>query len=270
MQNPLVSVLMTAYNREDYIADAIESVLASTFTDFELIVVDDASKDKTFEIAHSYTKKDNRVNVYVNENNLGDYPNRNKAASYAKGKYIKYLDSDDIMYPHCLQVMVAAMESFPDAGYGVSANYDPKGPYPSCISPEEAYLEHFNDFGHFDRAPGSAIIKKAAFDAVGGFKGKKYFGDTGLWFTLSQKYPLVKFQRDLVWDRLHASSEKEYEKKDKNATKVRKEMLESFLYSDDCPLSKNDIKVISSNIRKKRKKDLLKKYLTGLTGIIGR
>ena len=85
---PLVSVLMTSYNRENYIAEAIESVLASTYKNFELIIVDDRSKDRTVEIARSYESKDDRVKVYINEKNLGDYPNRNKAASYAKGFYI--------------------------------------------------------------------------------------------------------------------------------------------------------------------------------------
>ncbi|HEV2714429.1 MAG TPA: glycosyltransferase family A protein, partial [Terriglobales bacterium] len=98
MATPLVSVLMTAYNREKYIAEAIESVLASNFKDFELIIVDDCSKDRTAEIARRYTS-DSRVQVHVNEKNLGDYPNRNRAASLARGKYLKYLDSDDVIYP---------------------------------------------------------------------------------------------------------------------------------------------------------------------------
>lgn len=259
---------MTAYNREKYLAQAIESVLSSTWIDFELIIVDDGSKDNTVSIARMYEAVDNRVKVYVNEQNLGDYPNRNKAASYATGKYIKYLDSDDIMYPHCLQVMVMAMEKFPNAGYGLSAVGDPRQPYPCCISPNETYLEHFNSYAHFDRAPGSSIIKKEVFDTVGGFKGKKYFGDAGLWFTLSQKYSLVKFQRDLVWDRLHPNSEREYEKKEKSAAKVRKEMLKSFLYNGDCPLNKNEIKVISLNIKKQRRIILIKNCLKRIITIV--
>lgn len=92
MNPPLVSILMTAYNREKYIAEAIESVLASTYTNFELIIVDDCSADRTLEIAKSYEEKDKRIKIYINEKNLGDYPNRNKAASLAKGVYLKYLE----------------------------------------------------------------------------------------------------------------------------------------------------------------------------------
>jgi glycosyltransferase involved in cell wall biosynthesis len=80
---PIVSVLMTSFNREKYIAEAIESVLASTYKDFELIIVDDVSTDATVAIAEKYAKQDGRIKVYKNQNNLGDYKNRNRAASYA-------------------------------------------------------------------------------------------------------------------------------------------------------------------------------------------
>src|SRR5438309_1057271 len=108
MSNPLVSILMTSYNRERYIAEAIESALKSTYTEFELIIVDDGSKDRTVEIARSFESKDKRVKVYVNEHNLGDYPNRNRAAGYATGKYIKYLDADDMIYPWGLIISSAS------------------------------------------------------------------------------------------------------------------------------------------------------------------
>lgn len=110
--NVFISVLMTAYNREKYISQSIESVLSSTHNDFELIIVDDCSKDKTVEIAKWYEKTDSRIRVYVNEENLGDYPNRKKAVTFASGKYIKYLDSDDIMYPSCLETMVTSVSIF--------------------------------------------------------------------------------------------------------------------------------------------------------------
>src|SRR5688572_26575631 len=124
---PLVSVLMTAYNREKYIAESIESVLRSTYIHFELIIVDDASKDRTVEIARSY--KDPRIQVYVNEKNLGDYPNRNRAASYASGKYIKYLDADDIIYYYGLGVMVEYIERFPKAGFALASIVSNEKPF---------------------------------------------------------------------------------------------------------------------------------------------
>ena len=119
---------MTAYNREKYVADAISSVLNCQFSDFELIFVDDCSTDRTAEIAWRFSASDPRMKVYINEKNLGDYNNRNRAASFASGKYIKYLDSDDYLYPHGLQIMVESMERFPDAAVGLGRPSDSARP----------------------------------------------------------------------------------------------------------------------------------------------
>ena len=117
---PLVSVLMTVYNRDKYIAEAIESVINSTYQNWELIITDNCSTDNSFNIAKQYEAQNDKIKLYLNETNLGQFPNRNRAATYAKGKYIKYLDSDDIIYPHGLETMVNAMEQFPEAGMGFS------------------------------------------------------------------------------------------------------------------------------------------------------
>lgn len=249
MSAPVVSVLMTSYNRENFIADAIKSVLESTYTNFELIIVDDCSTDSTLEIAHSFASKDGRISVYQNKENLGDYPNRNKAAALAKGSYLKYLDSDDLIYKHSLQIMVESMFAFPQAGFGLSANGDNRYPYPAMISSLEAYQEHFGEFGHFNRAPGSSIILKKAFEEVGGFSGKRMIGDNELWFKLARYYPLVKLPRDLVWDRVHAGQEsrsgyaKQYEA-------LRKSVLDEALAHQDCPLSEQEIEAIYKSMKR--------------------
>lgn len=261
----LISVLMTAYNREKYLEEAIESVLASTYTNFELIIVDDGSTDNTVKIARSYEAKDDRVKVYVNEKKLGDYPNRNKAASYAKGEYIKYLDSDDIIYPHGLEVMVRSMEQFPEGGLGLCSVSDPIRPYPVCLSPHDAYWEHFNGYGFFNRAPGAAIIKRIAFENIGGFSGKRFIGDTELWFKLASRFPIVKFPRDLVWDRTHTEAEKVYEQKEKSIETIRADLIKSFLKDKSCPLNEEEILSIEKNLNKNRfvnrTKSLLKNLL---------
>jgi glycosyltransferase involved in cell wall biosynthesis len=259
-QFSLVSVLMTAYNRAAYIADSIQSVLASTYENFELIIVDDCSSDNTFEIARSYEKMDKRIKVYINDANIGDYPNRNKAASYANGKYIKYLDSDDILYPHSLKIMVTAMNQFPEAGYGLSAISDSSNPYPMCISPRAAYLEHFSQFGHFGRAPGSSIILREAFEKVGGFSGRRMIGDSELWFTLSRYFPLVKMPRDLVWDRQHSGQESksDYAKK---YDILNKALLNQALSHPDCPLTKQEINSILKKERYRTIKKIIMKWL---------
>ncbi|MDF1731432.1 MAG: glycosyltransferase family A protein [Minwuia sp.] len=232
---PTVSVLMTAYNRADFIADAMGSVLASDFTDFELIVVDDGSSDRTVEIARELEATDSRVRVYQNEKNLGDYPNRKHAASLATGKYLKYVDSDDMIYPWGLGVFVRCMEKFPEAGFGLSAHSAPDRPHPMIFSPAEAYREEFHGRELFGRAPGSGIIRRDAYEAVGGFSGMRQLGDMEFWLKIGARYPVVTLPPALVWDRVHGGQEKNADSDTEKAA-MRADVVIAALNSPDCPL----------------------------------
>lgn len=259
---PVVSVLVTAYNREMYIADAIESVLASQFTDFELIIVDDCSRDNTLEIAHSYEKKDSRIRVYRNEKNLGDYPNRNVAASYAKGKYLKYVDADDMLYDYCLGVMVRFTERFPEAGFGLSCYADDDRPFPYLLNPREIYLESFTKANHFDRAPGSSLIKREVFNAVGGFSGTRMVGDYEFWLKISRYYSMVTLPLDIYWNRIHPGQESQTNFAKKNYARLRKEILENALSHPDCPLVGDDLKFIRARLKRFERKEKVLQYLS--------
>ncbi len=237
---PLVSVLMTTYNREKYLAQAIESVLASSWEHFELLVVDDQSKDKSLEIARSYQAKDERVKSILNEKNLGDYPNRNKAASLAKGKYIKYVDADDMIYPKGLEVMVEAMEMFPEAGFGLSSlPQDKARMYPFLLTPSEAYHRHYFQQQLFHKAPLSAIIRKDAFDAVGGFSGRRYLGDFEMWHMLAARFPVVLMQQGVVWYREHEEQEMQHNRTDFTVPFKYIKCSEEMLQKPECPLDKS-------------------------------
>jgi len=262
MSTPVVSVLTTSYNREKYIAQTLDSVLSSTFQDFEIIVCDDGSKDQTVDIARSYAAKDSRIRVYVNEKNLGDYNNRNKAASYARGKYLKYVDSDDLIYEHTLEVMVRYMERFPEAGFGLCTASERERPFPIMVEPAQAYREHFAGEGHFFRAPASSIIRREAFEAVGGFSGKRMIGDNELWFKLGRTYPLVKLVTGLSWDRLHGEQER-FSDYALNYRTMLYDVVMEALHHKDCPLPEDEkqavIKKVISNDRKQQLRSRLSK-----------
>lgn len=101
---PIISVLMPAFNVKDYIAMAIDSVLSQTFSDFELIIINDGSTDGTSEIVEQYQDIDSRIQVYHTENR-GLANARNLAVSYARGEYVTFIDSDDAVkedYLECL------------------------------------------------------------------------------------------------------------------------------------------------------------------------
>lgn len=199
---------MTCFNREKYIASAIESVLASTYSNFELIIVDDGSTDETVKIAKQYAAKDERIKVYLNEKNLGDYPNRNKAASLAKGKYLKYVDSDDYIYPNGLEIMVRSMEQFPEAGFGLySLKPDADRPFPFMLRPKEAYEYHFFGPGLFHKGPLTAIFLKSAFDKMDGFKEERMISDLDMWHRMGLQFPVVLMPDGIVWQRRHDAQE---------------------------------------------------------------
>ena len=243
MSDPIVSVLITVYNREKYVAAAIESVLAQTFTDYELIIVDDGSQDRSLEIARRY-EGNPRVNVHVNERNLGDYPNRNKAASLARGKYLKYVDADDLMYPQCLELMVQGMESFPGAGLGVS-RATPGVVYPAQLSSREAYEAHFLfRTGLFSSGPLDTIILRSAFEVIGRFDTARYTGDSLCWMTLARRAPVVIIAPDLVWWRRHEDQESVAETKGYEVLAEvggrRFRHILAALDAADCPLSEPD------------------------------
>ncbi|TRZ44985.1 glycosyltransferase family 2 protein [Robertkochia solimangrovi] len=236
--SPLVSVLMTVYNREEYIAQAIESVLNSTFNSWELIIVDDGSTDSSLEIANKYAKTDSRIHVYMNEVNLGDYPNRNKAASYAKGKYLKYVDADDLIYPYGLEQLVFYMDQFPEAGYGLcSLEQDSNRIYPFCLNSEETFRRNYIEGKSiFHKAPLSSIIRKDAFDQVGGFSEVRHFGDFEMWHKLSMRYPLVLMPHGIVWYRVSANQEAAKRRAKPLLPVMTFQAAENYVLKEDFPL----------------------------------
>lgn len=208
MADPLVSILTTVYNREKYLAACIESVLASSFQDWEMIIVDDQSKDNSVAIAQEYAAQDRRIQVYVNKTNLGDYPNRNQAAAYAKGTYLKYLDADDLIYPHGLQIMVQTMEAHPECALGISQEVaEDLKPYPFVMTPAETFQREFLQRGVLGLGPTATIIRRVMFENLGGFTGTRYIGDTELWYQLAMCHPVVKMVPGLTFWRQHDDQE---------------------------------------------------------------
>lgn len=111
-QTPKVTVFIPVFNREDYVCTAINSVLAQQYTDFEILVVDDGSSDRTVERIAAYT--DARVRLERNPTNLGIPATRNRGLALARGEYIALLDSDDYAYPDRLGRQVEFLDRHPD------------------------------------------------------------------------------------------------------------------------------------------------------------
>jgi Glycosyltransferases involved in cell wall biogenesis len=114
---PLISIITLTYNHENYIAECIESVLCQTYENWEMIIVDDASMDKTPYIVEQYAKKDNRIKFIRNEKNNGPLfldVNYNLALKEAKGEWIGYLEGDDVFTQKSLEIRVNVLNELPE------------------------------------------------------------------------------------------------------------------------------------------------------------
>lgn len=110
MQNKIVSIILPVFNAERFLPQCLDSILRQTYPEWELIAVDDGSKDGSIEILKSYEKRDNRIHI-ISKENEGVSIARNVALEQTHGDYIYFVDSDDIVMPEALMILVEAMES---------------------------------------------------------------------------------------------------------------------------------------------------------------
>jgi len=111
--NPPISVIMSVYNGEEYLAEAMDSILNQTLGDFEFVIIDDGSKDRSIEIVQEYAKRDSRI-VFEARENAGLPAALNYAARKSKGKYLARMDPDDISMPDRFEKQFAFMEAHPE------------------------------------------------------------------------------------------------------------------------------------------------------------
>ncbi|MCP8319033.1 MAG: glycosyltransferase, partial [Candidatus Methylarchaceae archaeon HK01B] len=127
MKSPKITILMSVYNGEKYLREAIDSILNQTFKDFEFLIINDGSTDRTVEILRSY--HDSRIKIITNEKNMGLTKSLNKGLKIARSEYVARMDADDISYPRRLEVQYEYMKKNPDVGIVGSWNdvIDDKG-----------------------------------------------------------------------------------------------------------------------------------------------
>lgn len=113
---PLITIIVPVYNAAQYLPKCIESILAQTYTHFELLLLDDGSKDNSLEICNDYAKQDTRIKVF-SHSNMGVSATRNRGIEYAQGEYISFVDSDDWVKSSYLQVLYDALQ--PNLGRGL-------------------------------------------------------------------------------------------------------------------------------------------------------
>lgn len=200
----LVSVVIPTYNRADYLREAIESVLAQTFRDFELIVVDDGSTDGTQELAASYNGK----LKYLRQQNSGPSAARNNGIKNAAGRYVAFLDSDDIWLPEMLAKQISLFRKNPAAGLAATGYclMDVRHQLTDTVILHEDELETLRNGNHYKNffATSGVMVKKHCFEAAGLFnEGLHFAEDWDMWLRILHHYSFAYLPEALMHYRVH-------------------------------------------------------------------
>lgn len=250
VEQPLFTVATINYNSGKWVRQTIESILASTYENFELIISDDCSTDDTWEIIQQYN--DPRIRAWRNESNLGEYPNRNKVLHAAKGKYIIYIDGDDILYKLTLGNLASYVNHFPEAGmiWGIEDVYFPNVVFPYLFKPADVMHFLYNikcTIGYTGLA--EIVFKVANLRKAGGFSTQYAIGDIYIKKKLCLTEDVLFVPRGFAFWR-HSPNQaskmigKKYEKLIEDIT-IDREVVFSSMF----PISGQKRDVILSNVK---------------------
>jgi len=206
---PLVSVIMSVYNAEKYLAQACDSILQQTFQNFEFIIIDDGSKDSSLDIIKEYKKKDKRIIIIKNTKNWGLGFSLNRGIKIANGKYIARQDADDISVKKRLEIQYKFMENNQEIAligcdnYAIDVNGEIfKHHSIDNFNPEKILKKRLKIFSH-----GTAFMKSDTLKKLGGYNEDLFYSqDRDLWcrYVLGNKkiarirLPLYKLRTSVV------------------------------------------------------------------------
>lgn len=209
-KKPEISVIMPVYNTEEYVWEAIESILQQSFSNFEFIIVDDASIDSSYQICEAYAKKDMRIRLYRNEKNMWISYTRNRLIELSRTNYIASQDSDDISIKTRLELSYDFLKN--NANYAVVS-------WNNLIINDESNIiwkrEYSNDIRKniLKKSPISqpaSMFRKDIFFEVGWYdKNLNYGEDYDLWLKIFSKgYRIKNIQTDFIKYRIRAGQTK--------------------------------------------------------------
>ncbi len=203
LSKPKISVILSVYNGEKYLGEAIESILNQTFTDFEFLIVNDGSTDSSLNIIQSY--QDERIRVINNEQNIGLTKSLNKAIRQARGEYIARQDADDISLPNRFEEQIKYFEKHPEVAllgastYSIDNNGTTIGKRVALSKPTIKDLLKRNCFSH-----GSVMFSKGVIAKLGGYNESiTYSQDYELWLRIAKYYEVGNLTEALCKLRAH-------------------------------------------------------------------
>lgn len=222
---PLVSVITILLNMEKYLQEAVESVFAQTFREWELLLVDDGSTDGSTKLAKSYAERyPDKVHYLEHEGhqNRGMSASRNLGLAYARGELVAFLDADDVWMPEKLEKQIGFFNAYPDAAmvYGPAYFFydDPGERQPghlqplgvrgdALLRPPELFEVFVRDFD-ITPSPSGAMIRKSVLPAVGGFVEpfRGMYEDQVMWAKIALNYPVYCSSGCLYRYRRHSTA----------------------------------------------------------------
>ena len=192
--NPRFSVIMPLYNKERYVKKAIESVIAQTYRDFELIIIDDGSTDNSLEVVRGLKIEDRRLKI-LTQSNTGVAAARNNGVAASKGEYLCFLDADDWWDSTFLEEMDRLIKEYLDAGlYATNYVYYKPGKTHVALDLDRGYMNYPKAYleGPMPIWTGSTCMPRKVFDKMGGFPvGIKLGEDFLLWAKTALQYPVA-------------------------------------------------------------------------------
>lgn len=226
---PVVSVIIPAYQHGPCIAEAIDSVLAQTFRDLEIIVINDGCTDSTEEVLRPYVEKN--LIRYFHQENQGISATRNRGLSLATGEFVAFLDDDDVWPPDKLEWQVDVMTTSTVLVVGGLSSVFGRKTNRKAIIEGSGYSELNTEMlfgGNPFGSPGQTLIRKSALLAIGGFDPTIWGADDhDVWIRLSRMGEIRRYERISLMYRVHESNtSRDSERMFENAEKViRKNLL---------------------------------------------
>lgn len=215
---PIVTIVLPCYNGAGFLAKSIDSVISQTFTDWELIIVNDCSKDNSLEIMQQYAEKDSRIRIINNEHNLKLPGALNRGFQEAKGKYLTWTSHDNRMGPTMLEEFVNYLDANPDKGL-VTACYAAF----SLATGEQLYEVHHPDpqvhLPLYNCVCYAFMYRREVLETVGDYDTTLFLvEDYDYWVRIWLKYPIGKIYKVLYYtgvgdDTLTLSRKKEIAQK---------------------------------------------------------
>jgi len=208
MSAPLVSVVMSVFDGERFLAEAVESILAQTFVDFEFLIIDDGSRDGTAQMLAAYAGRDSRVRI-LSQENRGLVAALNRGIATAAGRYIARMDADDVSKPWRFEQQVAFLEAHPEMAMvgGAVAFMNAEGKFlrenanPTEDAEIRAALVDDCPFWH-----PTVLIRKDVLEATGGYRGVVLDAeDNDLWLRIAERYTVANLSSVVLSYRLHAN-----------------------------------------------------------------